>query len=374
MRIGVPKEIKDNETRVGLTPGAVRELTSLNHEVYVETGAGEKGGYEDCDYVNAGAEILLAKKDVYGKADFITKVKELLPEEYGYLREGLIIGAGLHSNAHPDEVDVLLEKKVTAIAYEDITDGRGGSPAVKPQSPIAGKGAVLMAAHYMSGPCGGPGIMLAGIPGCEAAHVTVIGAGNVGLGAAEAAAGLGNWVTVLDLDIDALNHAKVCLPPNVEFLFSTKENLIRCLAKTDLLVNCVLWPKTRKGHLVDRDMLKNYAKKTLFIADVSCDVNGAIETCVKASSHSNPLYVEEGFVHYAVDNIPAAFGRTASQTFCQPMIPHIKAIANKGVDQALKDSAYLRHGLTTYNGILTLEETAIKQNRMYKTPEEVLGI
>lgn len=374
MIIGVPKEIKDHETRVGLTPGAARELCEQNHKVYVEAKAGEKGGYSDEAYLQAGAEILYSKKELYEKSDFITKVKELLPEEFEYLREGLIIGAGLHSNAHPDEVDALLKNKVTAIAYEDVTDDTGGAPAVKPQSPIAGKGAILMAAHYMCSACGGPGIMLAKVPGCEAAHVTVIGAGHVGLGAAEAAAGLGNNVTVLDLSFDVLNRAKDSLPSNVEFLFSTKENLIRCLQKTDLLVNCVLWPKNRKGHLIDREMLKKYAKKSLFVADVSCDINGAIETCVKASSHSDPLYVEEGFVHYAVDNIPAAFGRTSAQTFCQPMIPYIKAIANEGVEKALKKNPHLRKGLTTYEGMLTLAETGMKQNRPYKSPEEVLGI
>lgn len=374
MIIGVPKELKDHEARVGLIPGDVRALVESGHTVLIEKGAGEKGGFPDEEYVAAGAEMIDEQAEVWARAEFIAKVKEVLPEQFKYLREGQIIGAGLHSNAHPDEVDAFLEKNIIGIAYEDFTDKKGGSPAIVPQSQIAGAGAFFMAASFLCSANGGPGKMLANITGTSKAHITVIGAGHAGIGAAQVAAALGNDVTMLDISFDAMEAARARLPEGVEFLYSTKTNIEYCLKKTDVLINCVMWPKHRTDYLVDREMLRKYAKKTLFIADVASDIDGALETCIKATSHSDPLYVEEGIVHYTVDNIPAGFGQKSAQTFTQPIFPFIKEIADKGAVQALKDNKYLRTGLTTYEGQLTLRETGLKQNREFKTPEEVLGI
>ncbi len=374
MIFGVPKQIKDNETRVGMTPSGVSQLTAAGNTVLVEKGAGEKGGFPDEDYVKAGAQLVDTTEEVFASAEMILNVKEILPEQFHMLRDGQIIGAGLHTNANPEEVDAFLEKNITGIAYEDVTDKDGGFPGLRPSSPIAGKGAVFMAAQYLNSVNGGPGIMLADLPGIERSHVTVIGAGHAGIGAAETAAALGNNVTLLDINLDALDKAKTRLPHNVEFLHSNRDNIINCLKKTDVLINCVLWPKEREDYLIDRQMLRDYAKKTLFIADVSCDIDGAIETCIKATTHSDPLYVEEGIVHYTVDNIPAAYGHAAAQVFSLPMIPFILEIGRKGVEQALIDNKYLRTGLSTYKGMLTLKETAVKQNRPYTSPEEALGM
>ena len=216
--------------------------------------------------------------------------------------------------------------------------------------------------------------MLAKVPGCATAHVTVLGAGWSGVAAAEAAAGMGNQVTVLDISPDKLTAAKALLPSSVEFLLSTKSNIEDCLERTDLLMNCVPWPKNRKDYLVTRQMLREHAKKTLFITDVACDVDGALETCVRSTSHSDPLFVEEGITHYAVDNIPAAFGRTSGRLFPQAYAALIQEIADKGIDRALRENEHLRRGLTCYKCILTLEETGLKQNRPYQTPEEALGM
>jgi alanine dehydrogenase len=374
MIFGVAKEIKDHETRVGLLPSDAKELIDLGSKVIVETGAGALCGHPDEEYVAVGAEIVPTMADVYNKSDMVLAIKELEDEHMALLRDGLILATSLHSNAHPAEVDALLKNKVTAIAYEDITDAKGEFPILKTQSPVAGAGAVIMAAYFMSAAAGGPGIMLSKITGCPVANVTVTGAGFAGIAAAQTAAGMGANVTLMDINVDRLNAARAVLPDNVEFLLSTKANIEARLEVSDLLLNCVPWPKHRKDYLITREMMQKHAKKTLYVADVACDVDGALETCIKSTSHSEPLYELDGITYYTVDNIPAAFGRTVCQSFTQPMLPFLKEIATKGVVQALKDNKYLRTGLTTYNGLLTLKETGLKQNRPFVSPEEALGM
>ena len=374
MIFGVAKEIKDHETRVGLLPSDAKELIDLGSKVIVEAGAGALCGHPDEEYVAVGAEIVPTMADVYNKSDMVLAIKELEDEHMALLRDGLILATSLHSNAHPAEVDALLKNKVTAIAYEDITDAKGEFPILKTQSPVAGAGAVIMAAYFMSAAAGGPGIMLSKITGCPVANVTVTGAGFAGIAAAQTAAGMGANVTLMDINVDRLNAARAVLPDNVEFLLSTKANIEARLEVSDLLLNCVPWPKHRKDYLITREMMQKHAKKTLYVADVACDVDGALETCIKSTSHSEPLYELDGITYYTVDNIPAAFGRTVCQSFTQPMLPFLKEIATKGVVQALKDNKYLRTGLTTYNGLLTLKETGLKQNRPFVSPEEALGM
>jgi alanine dehydrogenase len=372
MIIGISKEIKANENRVACTPEGVNEFVKRGHTVYVESGAGCGSGFSDEDYQNQGAKILKTPEELYGKSDMIYKVKEIFPEEYKFLREGLIVFTYIHSNAHRDQTDALLENKVTSIAYEDVTDKNGGFPLLKPMSEIAGKGGFIAALNFTQKIHGGKGILLTRVHGVRTPEITIIGAGNSGLGAAELAASFGNKVTILDVNMNQLEKAKEILPPNVELLYSNEQNIIKCLRRTDVLMNCILWPKSRKDHLVSRDMLK-LMKPASLIVDVACDEAGAIETC-RSTTHADPVYTEEGIIHYCVDNIPAAFPQTSTYTLCNATLPFALEMADKGVKQALIDDKYLRRGLTSYEGELTLEETGKKQQRPYTPPEKVLGM
>lgn len=369
MIIGIPKEIKNNEYRCASTPDAVSELVRNGHTVLVEKDAGKGSSISDVDFQNVGAKIV-SKEEVYKKAEMIYKVKEILPSEYEFMREDLIVFTYIHSNAHREMTDVLLDSKTVGIAYEDITDNAGNFPLLRPMSEIAGKGGFLMASQFLQSINGGRGLLLARVSGVETPNVTIIGAGNAGFGVAEMAAGLGNKVTILDVSAEKLESVRHKLPPNVELLISNKENLITCLKRSDVLFNCILWPKWRKDHLVTRDML-GMMKEGALIADIACDDAGAIETC-RSTSHDDPVYFEEGIMHYCVDNIPAAFARTSTYLLSSTTLPYALEIANKGVVKALKDNKNLRNGLTCFRGTLTLEETGLKQNRPYTKPEEVL--
>ncbi|MGE5630713.1 MAG: alanine dehydrogenase [Caulobacteraceae bacterium] len=371
MIIGTPREIKNKEYRVAITPNGVREFVKRGHIVLVEKNAGLGSGFEDKNYEDSGARIV-DKAVLYKEADMIYKVKEFLPEEFKYLREGLIILTYIHSNAHREQTDAFIANKVIGISYEDIEDEKREFPLLKPMSEIAGKGGFLMACQYCQKLYNGNGQMLARVNGVRTPEITIIGAGNAGIGAAELAAGFGNKVTILDVNIKNLEKAKLCLPVNVELLYSNEKNIIECLKRTDVLINCILWPKWRKDHLVDREMLK-FMKLGSMIVDVSCDEGGAIETC-RSTCHDDPVYFEEGIMHYCVDNIPAAFPQTSTIALCNATLPYVLEIADKGCEKALKDNMYLRKGLSFYLGELTLEETGRKQNRPYKSPEQVLGI
>ncbi len=372
MIIGVPKEIKNNEYRVAITPDGVKELCARGNRVYIENNAGLGSGFSNAEYEDMGAEILYSPKDLFEKSEIIYKVKELFPEEFDYLKEGQIIFTYIHSNAFREQTDALLEKKVIGIAYEDITDKNNEFPLLKPMSEIAGKGGFLMAVQCVQKINGGNGLMLADVCGVKKAEIVVIGAGNSGLGAAELAASLRNKVTVLDINTVKLERAKEVLPKGVEFLYSNKKNIEDCIKKSDVLINCILWPKHRTDHLITRDMLK-LMKPNSLIVDVSCDEGGAIETC-RSTSHDDPVYSEGGIIHYCVDNIPSAFSQTATTSLCNATLPYLIEIASKGVRKALCENEHLRRGLTCYDGVLTLEETGLKQKRPYSSPEEVLNI
>ena len=358
MKIGIVKEIKECEYRVAAVPSAVTELTRRGHQVYVEQGAGVGSGYSDADYQAAGAEIFTDAADVWNQVDMIYKVKEIFPEEFQYLREDLIVFTYIHSNAHKEQTEALMSSGCTSIAYEDISDDRGQWPLLSPMSELAGKGGFLAALHFAQATNGGAGKLLANVCGAEAPVVSIIGCGHSGLGACELASAFGNRVNMLDVNYEAMLAAKEFMPNNVAFLFSNRENLVKCLKESDVIINCSLWPKTRKDHLINREDLR-MMKKGAMIIDVACDDEGAVETC-RSTSHTDPIYYEEGILHYCVDNIPSAFAQTASTTLCNATLPFAMAIANKGVTQALKDDKHLRRGLTTYAGKLTLLETAEK--------------
>jgi len=314
MVIGIPKEIKKNEYRVACTPSGVKEIIAHGHRVLVEKDAGKVSGFSDKEYEEQGAEIVDSAEELYKRSDLIYKVKEILPDEFKYLRENLIIFAYIHSNAHKEETDALLENKVIGIAYEDVTDENGEFPLLKPMSIIAGKGGFIAALNFTQKIHGGKGILLSRIDGVRTPEITIIGAGNSGIGAAELAAAFGNKVTILDISSEKLERARKVFPPNVELLYSNKANLEMCLKRSDVVINCILWSKWRKDHLITRDMLK-LMKEGALIVDVACDEAGAIET-TRTTSHDAPVYVVDGIIHYCVDNIPSAFSQTATTVLC----------------------------------------------------------
>ncbi len=362
MRIGVPKEIKSNEYRVAITPTGVRDFVQKGHEVFIEKNAGVGSGYRDEDYIKSGA-FCTSVEDVYKNAEMIYKVKEILPSEYRYMREGLIIFTYLHSNSNLEMTEVMLGKKVIAVSYEDIEDANGGFPLLKPMSEIAGKGGFIAAMTHSQSIHGGKGLMLANVHGVKSPSIAIIGAGSSGLGAAELAAALGNRVTVLDKDMEKLEEAKYKLPNNVELLYSNRSNIVETLKYADVLINCILWNKNSKGHLIYREDLKTM-KPNALIVDVSCDEMGAIETS-RPTTHDNPVYFEEGIMHYAVDNIPSAFSQTATQSLSNITLPYALKIADLGLEKALTEDECFRKGLSFYKGRLTIKETAEKFNIPY---------
>jgi len=371
MVIGVPKEIKKNEYRVSVTPTGAREFVKQGHPVLFEQGAGEGSGFSDDEYTQVGASAA-PKSELFFKSDMIVKVKEILPQEYAHLREGLILFTYLHSNAHREMTQALLESKIIGISYEDVENKTEGFPLLKPMSEIAGKGGFLAALQYTQSVHGGSGLLLSRVSGVETPVVTIIGAGIAGLGAAELAAAFGNRVKLLDINLNQLEAAKYKLPPNVELLYSDRHNLEACLRQSDVVINCLLWNKTRKDHLIYKEDLK-LMKRGAIIVDVSCDEHGAIETS-KATTHDAPTYFEDGILHYAVDNIPSAFARTSTHSLTNATLPFALEIANKGCEKALRENPTLRKGLSFYRGRLTLLETSVKQQLPYVSPETALGI
>lgn len=368
MIIGVPREIKPNEYRVASVPNTVAILVEDGHTVLVEKDAGKGSGFTDDMYEMAGAKIV-DKDELFSKSDMIYKVKEFFPEEFQYFREGLIVFTYIHSNAHVEQTDAMLEKKIVGIAYEDVEINKT-YPLLSPMSEIAGKGGFLAACHLLQSIHGGPGLMLTDVAGQRKPVVAIIGAGATGIAAAELATSFGNRVILLDINTQALKRAKEILPKNLETLYSNSTNITSAIKECDVLMNCINWPKWRKDHLLTREML-SLMKPNAVIIDVACDEAGAIETCV-ATTHDDPVYTDNGIVHYCVDNIPSAFSQTASNSLSYATLPYTRMIANKGVREALLSDAPLRKGLGFYYGELTLEETGRKQNRPYITPEEAL--
>lgn len=369
MKIGIVKEIKKSEHRVGCTPFGAGELIRHGHNVLVETGAGLGSGYSDSDYTACGATVCGSASQVWTSADLIYKVKEILPEEYGFLRKDLILMTYIHSNAHKDQTLALMQSGCTSIAYEDISDDGGNWPLLVPMSELAGKGGFLAALHFSQTIHGGRGTLLANVCGAESPIITIIGCGNSGMGACELASAFGNQVRIVDIDYKAMLRAKARSLPNVTFLFSNRETILRCLKESDVIINCILWPKNRKDHLIFKDDL-SLMKKGAIIIDVACDEKGAIETC-RSTTHTDPVYYEAGILHYCVDNIPSAFARTASLTLNNATLPFVLSVANKGATQALREDRHLRRGLTTYQGRLTLLETAEKFGIPFTSPEEL---
>ena len=370
MIIGVPREIKKNEYRVSITPPAVDALVSKGHQIIIETQAGVGSGISNEDYTSAGAILAPDAKTVYQKGEMILKVKELFPEEFDFLKEGQIIFTYIHSANNPEETQVLLDKKVIAIAYEDIETDDGRFPLLTPMSEIAGEVGLIMGVYHMFTTTGGSGILVGGAVGSEPANVAIFGAGNVGLGAARYAIGLGAYVTLLDIDLERLRDIRQKMLPQIKTVYLNEYNVRQMLPKIDLLINAVKWPPQSDQHIVTREML-GFMKKKALIVDISCDPAGAIETCVP-TSHDQPTYVVNGIQHYCVDNLPSAVARTASDALSNTSLPYVLKLADNGWLLAIKEDIALRRGLGFASGYLTFKPTAIAQNRPYTSVEEII--
>lgn len=325
MKVGILKDIKVGENRVIATPVEIASLKADRHEVYVQKGAGQKAGFPDEKYAAAGAVMVDTAEEIYRTCDFVAKVKEFEPSEYNLLREGQIVFTCIHPAAHPEEVQALLDKKVIAFTAED--SHRYGSPNCE----AAGKQAALSVLHA-----------------------------------------LGAWVTVADINIGLLRTLQSQYNQSINTMISSRENIAAILPETDMILNCVKWPKGNTEYLVTREMVRSMEPGSVLV-DISNDEQGAIET-FHETTHENPRYVEEGVVHYCVSNIPGAIANSTSVAYAASVLPHFRSILNNGVAQACAKDGFLRRSLTTYKGYLTHEETSALQNRPWIRPEDILGI
>jgi alanine dehydrogenase len=371
MRVGCPKEIKNHEYRVGLTPGSVREYVAHGHEVIIETKAGAGIGAEDDAYRAAGAKIAATAKDVFEKSDMIVKVKEPQPSEWAQLRDGQILYTYLHLAPDPEQTRGLLNSGVTAIAYETVTDERGGLPLLAPMSEVAGRLAIQAGATSLQKANGGRGILLGGVPGVLPAKVTVIGGGVVGLHAARMATGLGADVSILDRSIPRLRQLDDLFAGRVHTRFSTIDALEEEVFSADLVIGAVLIPGAAAPKLVTREMLSGM-KKGAVIVDVAIDQGGCFETS-HATTHSDPTYEVDGIVHYCVANMPGAVPITSAQALNNATLFYGLQLADRGL-KAIAEDRHLRAGLNVHKGRVTNKAVAEALGYENHAPEAVLKI
>lgn len=348
MNIGIPKETRPFEFRVGMTPVAIQMLTKQGHICYVEHNAGEGAGFSDQEYGMAGARIVYTPHEVFGRADLLLKVARPTYEELGWLQPGTIVMGLLHLiSSRQDKIDILLEKEVTAIPYEVITLPDGTVPVRNPLSQIGGRLVAQISAHLLQNDAQGKGILLGGNVGVPPAEVVIIGAGVTGTSAARSFLGMGAHVTVLDSDYDALQRIYDAFPGVVTML-SNEHNLARATAYADVVVACILIPNERPPMIISRSMVRRMRPRSL-IMDVSIDEGGCVETS-RPTTHELPTFIEEGIVHYCVPNIPSIVARTSTYAFLNAAYPFIEEIANKGLDQAIEDNPAIKTGTVIYRG------------------------
>ncbi len=364
MIIGVPREIKDKEFRVGVVPAGVRTLTGAGHQVLIEHNAGIGSDVGDREFSGSGARIVADAAELYRQAEMIIKVKEPLPEEYGNLRRGMILYTYLHLAPLPELTDVLLDKGVTAIGYETVRLDNGYLPLLAPMSEVAGRMAIQVGAHFLEKEEGGRGILLGGVPGVEHGHVTIIGGGTVGSNAARVATALGATVTVLDTDLRRLAYLDDIFAGRVNTLMSNIHNIEEELAVCDLLVGAVLVPGGSAPRLVTRRML-SLMKKGAVIVDVAIDQGGCLETS-KPTSHSNPTYNVQGIIHYCVANMPGAVPRTSTFALTNATLPYALQIADLGIVAAAEANPALKRGINVHDGRLCCKEVAQSQGKSWQ--------
>lgn len=370
MIIGLVKEIKNNEYRVGLTPDAVSAFVQAGHPVLVEQGAGIGSGFMDEEYTAVGATIEALAKDVWQKSEMIVKVKEPIESEYCYFRKGLILYTYLHLAADEPLTRALLASGVKAMAYETIVGPEGGLPCLAPMSEIAGRMSVQEGAKYLEKTYGGRGVLLGGVPGVERANVVILGGGNVGTNACKIATGMGANVTILDVNARRLAYLDDIFPKQITTLYSTRANIRRCLAQADLVVGAVLLPGRVAPKLVQREDL-SVMKPGAVIVDVAVDQGGCVET-THATTHTDPVFMVDGVVHYCVANMPGAVARTATQALGNTTLSYGLKLANMGVEAACKADAGLMSGLNCYDGKCTFAGVAEALNLEYVPAEDLL--
>ena len=370
MIVGLPKEIKDNEYRVGLTPAGVRALTDAGHRVVVQQTAGEGSGFEDTIYQRAGARLLESADSVWAEAEMIVKVKEPIEPEYHRMREGQLLFTYLHLAPDKKLTKQLLERKVTGIAYETITDRRGGLPLLTPMSEVAGRMAIQVGAHYLEKMSGGRGILLGGVPGVPAARVVIIGGGVVGTNAAKIAVGMGAHVTIIDNNLDRLRELDDIFLSKISTLASSAYMIHDAVSQADLIVGAVLVPGASAPRLVTRSMLRDVPNGAV-IVDVAVDQGGCIET-THPTTHSDPTYYVEGVLHYCVANMPGAVPRTSTFALTNATLPYALKIANRGFFGAIASDPGLKAGVNTYAGHCTYEAVAASQGLQYMPLDDLI--
>ena len=363
MKIGLPKEIKDNEYRVGLTPAGVHALVGAGHTLFVQKTAGDGSGFADEQYVKAGATILDTADEIWQAGDMIVKVKEPVAPEYPRMRENQLLFTYLHLAPELELTKQMLERKVTGVAYETITDKQGRLPLLTPMSEVAGRMSVQVGATYLEKMNGGRGILLGGVPGVPAANVVIIGGGIVGTEAAKMAVGLGAKVTIIDRNLDRLRQLDDIFLSKVQTLASSKYAIEEAISHADLVIGAVLVVGAAAPKLVTRDML-HLVPNGAVLVDVAVDQGGCFET-THATTHSNPTYYEEGVLHYCVANMPGAVPRTSTFALTNATLPYALDLANKGFEKAIADDAGLAEGVNTYAGKLTYEAVATSQSLEY---------
>ncbi|HEV7700642.1 MAG TPA: alanine dehydrogenase [Pyrinomonadaceae bacterium] len=371
MKIGLPKEIKDNEYRVGLTPAGVQALARAGHDVFVQKTAGEGSGFSDEQYVKAGGKLLDTADEIWQTGDMIVKVKEPVQPEYARMREDQLLFTYLHLAPEFELTKQMLDRKVTGVAYETITSGRR-LPLLTPMSEVAGRMSVQVGATYLEKMNGGRGILLGGVPGVPAANVVIIGGGIVGTEAAKMAVGLGAKVTIIDRDLDRLRQLDDIFLSKVQTLASSRYAIEEAISHADLVIGAVLVVGAAAPKLVTRDML-HLVPQGAVLVDVAVDQGGCFET-THATTHSNPTYYEEGVLHYCVANMPGAVPRTSTFALTNATLPYALDLANKGFEQAIKDDAGLREGVNTYAGKLTYEAVATSQGLEYTPLESLIDL
>ncbi|ASF41341.1 alanine dehydrogenase [Halobacillus halophilus] len=370
MIIGIPREIKNNENRVAITPSGVVNLIHAGHKVRVETHAGTGSNFTDEEYRDAGAEIVETASDIWMNSEMVMKVKEPLPSEYGYFRKGLVLFTYLHLAAEPELTKALVENEVTAIAYETVAVDQK-LPLLTPMSEVAGRMATQVGAQFLEKSFGGKGILLSGVPGVSRGKVVIIGGGIVGTNAAKLAIGMGAHVTIVDLNPNRLRELDDQFGSDIQTLMSNPLNIAQAVKEADLVIGAVLIPGAKAPKIVTEDMVKDM-KEGSVIVDVAIDQGGNFETVDHITTHDDPIYEKHGVLHYAVANIPGAVPRTSTIALTNVTIPYALQIASKGVNQAVEGNKAIEAGVNTANGHLTYEAVARDLGYEYKPVREAL--
>ena len=371
MIVGIPREVKDKEFRIAIIPAGVRKLVASGNTVVIESGAGLGSSIFDEELTEAGARIVEDAVTVYSEADMVMKVKEPLPQEYQYMREGLILFTYLHLAPLAELTQVLLDRKVSSIAYETVGLDNDSLPLLAPMSEVAGRMSIQVGAHFLEKEAGGRGVLLGGVTGVEPGHVTILGSGTVGTNAARMAVGLGAAVTVMGRNSRRLAEIESLFQGKIKTRLTSRQNIKEEISRADLVIGAVLVPGATAPKLITREML-SLMQKGAVIVDVSIDQGGCVETA-RPTSHSDPVYEVDGIIHYCVANMPGAVPRTSTFALTNVTLPYALEIANKGVIGAIQGDPALKRGINTYKGLLTNREVARAQKRQYVDIDELMN-